>query len=356
MAKSTLSRMPSVWFLAQSGLIVVVFSVVVLSLPTLLRIEESDTRTENSDSLLFDSQFLQEGPPPDARSGKEHDVPAASETIDDTVDDPEDSLVCGGPCGQRYIARVAKVSKMAGDNVRRALCHNRTRVSMSDAPLIIDASPGSTGTRSLARALAAIGLKVLHCTYTVTPTDKKGGAVVNNAGGRLEKSSLADLFRARANTRVDNCHAYYEGFSFHHGFEPYDAVMDAPFAEAWYDIFLAHPNSKVIFTDRDEKSWAERRLSHSSASLPYLHPCAHRRAAAWDDVGGPEPVAELFAANREFIQCVVPEDRFLYMSVYEQQTPREFWDRLIGFVGRDSSSGYVGQHCGQPRDFRLSCT
>ena len=129
---------------------------------------------------------------------------------------------------------------------------NRTK------PLIIGANEGSTGSRAVATALAALRLRVAH-----GPVDDTAWLLGWTCTRGPWVAARLPAWRSCENQTVaqnwERCTAQPPPFEDHAAaFRSVDAVMDTPFGSTWYDLWRAFPTANVLWTHRAASSCGRR--------------------------------------------------------------------------------------------------
>jgi hypothetical protein len=208
----------------------------------------------------------------------------------------------------------------------QAHCHNS---------LVINASPGSSGTRSLFLAMLALNVTSAHyyrrsfnCTYGLTPL------------------------------------------------VPYDKVVfwgDTPFAHLWWYFQQACPSSRYVLTIIDPAKWHSARSSHYNTSLnadiewdyilpiPFLPPVKYpfppeispplpADLTSQPSTMTPEDLrrisnalslktksadvaAQAYSAFVDLVKCAIPPKRLLLLDFNTQLTSGHFWTSLVSHMG-----------------------
>lgn len=190
---------------------------------------------------------------------------------------------------------------------------------------VIGAGFGRTGTTSLKVALEHLGFGPCFHMYEL----------------------LAKPERMRAWSRL----ARGEPVPWHEAFRGFQSTVDWPGARYWRELVDAHPEAKVILTDRDPDRWYESTrttiysLAHgeeadqntaTDATIAEFRPVLRR--LIWEgEFGGRfadrDHAIEVFQRHNAEVQRVVPAGRLLVFRVSEG------WRPLCDFLGADVPHG-----------------
>lgn len=138
----------------------------------------------------------------------------------------------------------------------------------SDHPLILGASPGTTGTMSLYFALVALGVSSVHYTRQFNATDGSESSTYAEGGGPVPL--LRPLFgpspAGGGPPPVDLTAARSLDLRF---LSATEALLDTPSMEIFFDALGTFPNARVLLSSRDPLEWAAtRRARHPSDRAP----------------------------------------------------------------------------------------
>lgn len=201
------------------------------------------------------------------------------------------------------------------------------RAATSDQPLIIGASPGTTGTMSLYYALKALRVSVVHYTRQYNASSGVESTSYEHGGGpvTLLKPLFADTQPAPP---VDLKAARTADLRFLGATE---ALLDTPAQEIFFDLLATFPNARVVLTLRDPTAWA--------ASRRQRHPTDRSPVLSLFDVEAPigalsvEQGATALALWHKVVVGSVPAERLLLLDVFSMASD-ELWRRLCAFLGR----------------------
>ena len=194
-------------------------------------------------------------------------------------------------------------------------------------PLLLGASPGTTGTMSLYYALVALGVSTVHYTRQYNASDGSESTSYADGGGPVPL--LRPLFAASgAPPPVDLVAARSADLRF---LEATDALLDTPSTELFFELLAAFPRARVLVTARDPVQWAaSRRARHPTDRaplFPYLGFDAPMHALS------EEQAARAFALWHRAVAGSVPAERLLVLDVF-RMSDEELWTKLSDFVGR----------------------
>ena len=135
-------------------------------------------------------------------------------------------------------------------------------------PLLIGASPGTTGSMSLYYALVALGVSAVHYTRQFNATSGVEWTSYSTGGGPVPL--LRPLFATSGNPPpVDLAAVRKVDLRF---LEATDALLDTPSMEIFFETLATFPNARAIITARDPSAWAaSRRARHPSDRAPVFH-------------------------------------------------------------------------------------
>lgn len=166
---------------------------------------------------------------------------------------------------------------------------------------IIGAGLSKTGTKSLARALTALGFQTLH----------------------NDMQRLNDVI-AGTTPRPD-----------FRRYDDVDAAVDLPSAWFFEELLQAYPDSKCILTVRDEDSWWKSVRAHMGEIFWMVS--REQDPDRWDlrchVYGSADPreftYRKRYREHNARVQAIAPADRLLVMNV----TAGDGWEPLCGFLG-----------------------
>ena len=200
----------------------------------------------------------------------------------------------------------------------------------SDHPLILGASPGTTGTMSLYRALVLLGISTVHYStwfnattgieHTTYDRDPPGGPVP------LLRPLFADTHPAPP-VNLDAARTADLRF-----LAATDALLDTPAQEIFFDALATFPRARVIITARDPLRWAaSRRARHPTDRVPLL-PLLGLDNVPMGALSEAQSAAAL-ALWHKAVAASVPPERLLVLDLFTMPTD-ELWRRLCAFVDR----------------------
>eukprot|EP00494_Astrolonche_serrata_P033538 UN33807 len=119
----------------------------------------------------------------------------------------------------------------------------------SDEEVVIDAGPGTTGTRTMAAVLKKFGYICKHQDL---------GDYGQTLKIRIQDSSLS---------LGEECYEFYDQFDFRYPDNHYNCFTDNPFGAYFWDMYWTYPNAKWVMTTREPYAWIERKKSkdHNSS-------------------------------------------------------------------------------------------
>ena len=197
----------------------------------------------------------------------------------------------------------------------------------SSHPLLIGASPGTTGTMSLYYALVALGVSAVHYSRQYNATD--GSETTSYAAGGGPVPLLQPLFRATGTSPpVDLAAARHADLRF---LDATEALLDTPSMEIFFEALATFPKARVVITARDPSQWAaSRRARHPTDRAPLFDRLgfdAPMHALSEDQAG-----MALALWHRAAIASVPPE-RLLVLDIFSMDD-EQLWTRLCNFIGR----------------------
>lgn len=184
---------------------------------------------------------------------------------------------------------------------------------------IVGAGLSKTGTRSLHKALRALGYTSLH----------------------YDTMRLNDLLMgAKPDTNFRR-------------YDDVDAVSDLPAAWFFEELLAAYPRAKCILTLRDEDSWWRSIEEHFNRAIPMTSPRQDPfrwgvRMLAYGSARAEEaPYRKAYREHNARVQASVPAMRLLVMDVVGGQG----WETLCPFLGlREPDIPFP--HANKKEDFR----
>ena len=194
--------------------------------------------------------------------------------------------------------------------------------------LVVGASEGTTGTRSVSQALRMLGLsKVWH--YNYANNDSHGASQHTHTSYHTSSHErirmLAHLPYAVAARSFD-----------FRVLGDYTAVLDTPVPQYLPFIFATFPNAVYILTDRIPLDWARSRagktneapapLSAIYGSVESSHPMNSSATATL-------PAALGYHIHHTYVRCLVPPERLLVLNRFGKCS-RDAWAELTAFLDR----------------------
>ena len=214
----------------------------------------------------------------------------------------------------------------------------KTRTETSAHPLLLGASPGTTGTMSLYRALLMLNVSVVHYSTEFNASSGEERTTYGNVPPGGPVPLLRPLFAAtHPAPPVDLAAVRALDLRF---LAATDALLDTPAMEIFYDVLATFPNARVIVTARNPHDWAaSRRARHPTDRVPMLvHMGIDAPMAAVSEAQAAAALALWYKA----VIASVPAGRLLVLDLFTTPS-HELWTKLCAFVGRplpmDASSG-----------------
>ena len=203
------------------------------------------------------------------------------------------------------------------------------RAETSDHPLLLGASPGTTGTMSVYFALKRLGVSAVHYTRqfnatsgveTTTYADTPPGGPVpllKPLFGDTHPAPPVDLQAARA-----------ADLRF---LAATDALLDTPSMELFFDLLATFPRARVLLTARAPGEWAaSRRARHPTDRVPVLPQLGFD--VPMGAIKAEQSAAAVAMWHKAVVGSVAPE-RLLVLDVFTTP-PDELWRQLCAFVGK----------------------
>ena len=137
-------------------------------------------------------------------------------------------------------------------------------------PLIIGASPGTTGTMSLYFALKMLGISTVHYTRHYNATARAEyttyGESPPGAPVPLIRPLFGDMPPTGGPPPLDLPAARHADLRF---LNATDALIDTPSMDLFFELLATFPNARVVLTAREPRAWAaSRRRRHPSDAAP----------------------------------------------------------------------------------------
>ena len=145
------------------------------------------------------------------------------------------------------------------------------RAEQSLHPLILGASPGTTGSMSIYFALVTLGVGTVHYSRQFNASDGTEASTYADDGGPVPL--LRPLFNydrpAGMPPPVNIAAIRSIDLRF---LSATEALLDTPSMEIFFDALATFPNARVIISTRDAREWAaSRRARHPSDRAPMFH-------------------------------------------------------------------------------------
>ena len=199
----------------------------------------------------------------------------------------------------------------------------------SPHPLLIGASPGTTGSMSLYAALMTLGVSTVHYTrlFNATTGTELTSYDQSPRGGPVQ--FIRPLFHeTHPAPPVDLPGARKIDLRF---LAATDALLDTPSTELFFDLLATFPHARVVLTVRDPLSWARsRRARHPTDRVPVFELLGFDVAMAQLSE---EQAATAFALWLRVVAASVPADRLLILNLFQMEA-EELWHQLATFLGR----------------------
>ena len=200
-------------------------------------------------------------------------------------------------------------------------------VKISGHPLILGASPGTTGTMSLYYALVMLNVSSVHYSRQYHAPNGTEWTSYEEGGGPVPL--LKPLFAASGTPPpVDLAAIKTTDMRFLEGTE---ALLDTPAMEVFFEALVTFPSAKIILTSREPRQWAvTRRARHPTDRAPLFH-----------NLGIDAPVGALsedqaamaFALWQRTVIGSVPAERLLVLDLFSM-ADEVLWKRLCTFIGK----------------------
>jgi hypothetical protein len=222
-------------------------------------------------------------------------------------------------------------------------------------PLLLGASPGTTGTMSVYYALVMLGVSAVHYSRQYNATDATEANSYAVGGGPMPL--LRPLFAATgAPPPVDLAAVRRADLRF---LEATDALLDTPSMDMFFEALATFPNARVLLTAREPRQWAaSRRARHPTDRAPLfsllgfdapMHALSEEQAAM------------ALALWHRAVVASVPAERLLVLDLFAM-SDEQLWTQLCAFVDRplprrDASGqlpSFPHQRYVRPRD--LTCS
>ena len=197
--------------------------------------------------------------------------------------------------------------------------------------LVLGAGFGTTGTTSLAVALANLGLESVWHSHVGPKAASADGTLVSPQDFR------EPIFAAlRAKGGNDRCDARLNAATYRLP-SSVDALVDEPAAESFLDFFWANgPNSIVVLTRRPADDWVRARTAKfARPHAPLDRPCGNLLAGSFR----PETTARLFELHNELITCVCPPARLVDIDIFTRGTAGLMNNLSRAIFGSDLAAG-----------------
>jgi hypothetical protein len=250
---------------------------------------------------------------------------ASSLEAESTVDDKRDVSRKRAACATTYARRLSRLleatslqDKSKSPPDIEAFVLDRMAHSVSSAKeaaircppgLVVNAAPGSSGTRSFFLATALMNVPSAHYRVTATGNCSLGSA---KTGSFMKATQV---------------------------------YGDTPYSNKWWSIIHACPMTKTVFTLVNSSKWYEtRRRDHarlaykrwpSTFPIPFEPPkdsgiirSQFQLKAVTADIG-----AKAYALFLDLVKCAVPRKNLLIIDYTKLDPPARFWGKLNAFLG-----------------------
>lgn len=205
-------------------------------------------------------------------------------------------------CKDKYVADMAAIRP----DLRACISEfiYRTPKHRSRHPLIIGAAPGDSATRSVYTAIHRQSIKSTHFNMY-----NKGAAGHDSKEGKVPYSCLKNFFHICRDSQ------FYTNFNWS-CIDEWEAVHDTPVGNLWYDLWLTHPESKVVMSYRPPEKWAKDRMNSTNGTgFAYIlrASCESQRM---QDFTIEQHIAA-YEANLNLMKCIVPKQNLLILHLFE---------------------------------------
>jgi hypothetical protein len=231
--------------------------------------------------------------------------------------------------------------------------------TVSDAPLVIGAGEGTTGTHSLSFWVSEITNKTIaHFDFVTHPGDPRGenaGKWRKNGTKWLKPEYTAlDLAYQRIRkdlTEVASQTKNRDAFDYKL-FDDFGGIFDVPIPQLFPYIFRTYPNAMVVLSTRDADSWVtSRSKNHKHATAPlasffldhfimnttldasmYVHHAKERPNGL-----GRSTTKLLFEMYNLMVRCLVPPSQLIEIDVFKM-TSTEVKQKLKSFFNEKATT------------------
>lgn len=203
-------------------------------------------------------------------------------------------------CADAYANGLDQLRLGLGNHIRT---HPRRTVMTSQRRIIFAASPGTTGTSSLAAALIQMGLITAHCQ------DLKPNSYDFWLNTIIFKASIP---------QEQQCFENLRNFDYTSLPEHIDAVTDTPVDFSFLDLYLSFPNAMWLLPTRPSYEWANARRTCLICKVHRgLVPPCEMDTREFSDAN---KMAHMFDLHNEFVRCVVPSKRLFEFDIFTNGT------------------------------------
>ena len=198
---------------------------------------------------------------------------------------------------------------------------------ISSHPLLIGASPGTTGTMSLYYALKQLGLSVVHYSRQYNASTGLEATSYSEGGGPVPL--LRPLFHdTQPAPPVNLQFANTADLTF---LEATDALIDTPSMELFFSLLAAFPQARVVITAREPLAWAASRSArHPSDRAPLFHLLGLHAPMSALTI---DQAAMSLALWQRVVAGSIAAERLLVLDVFHMSSD-ELWRRLSDFLQR----------------------
>lgn len=210
----------------------------------------------------------------------------------------------------------------------------------SSHPLLLGASPGTTGTMSLYFALKLLGISAVHYTrqfnastgaeLTTYTSQPPGGPVP------LLRPLFGDVPATGGPPPIDLPAARTTDLRF---LDATDALLDTPTVDLFFELVATFPDARVILTIRDPMQWAaSRQRRHAADATPLFGQLGFSVPIGAISA---EQAAAAFALWQKAVVGSVRPERLLVLDLFTTSSD-ELWRQLCAFVRRPLPVGKDG--------------
>mmetsp|Transcript_56232 Transcript_56232/g.127092 ORF Transcript_56232/g.127092 Transcript_56232/m.127092 type:complete len:330 (-) Transcript_56232:32-1021(-) len=199
-------------------------------------------------------------------------------------------------CVDAYANGLDQVQLGLGQHIRGYPLIPRTT---SPRSVVFSASPGTTGTSSLASALLQMNLTTAH-HIELTPGDywKWQDSITQCSDTSINDKQCFDCWRNFDYTTLP---------------EEVDAAVDTPIDHVFLDLFMSFPSAMWILNTRPSQDWAKERVRQWPDSAPSIeHPCYVGQVKSYSL----DQLALMLDLHNELVRCAVPTDRLFEYDIF----------------------------------------